>query len=146
MSYQHIARPLASRAQAGFKHANQPMSAQGSRLQTVRLTEEFQTKEGLRQGYSLYPTLFKIYLDRTLKGWQRKCINVALHVGDDILCALYFEGGQMVIAEDRDDLSYVFRKVQEACGQRDMKINKKKSEYMIFGNNEKRICRYKTII
>jgi hypothetical protein len=36
--------------------------------------------------------------------------------------------------EDRDDLSYMVRKLQEAYEQ-SLITNKKKSEYMIFGNN-----------
>jgi hypothetical protein len=44
---------------------------------------------------------------------------------------------QTVIVEDKDDLHYMGRKVQKAYQQRGLIMNKKKCEYMIFGNNEK---------
>jgi hypothetical protein len=33
-------------------------------------------------------------------------------VGDDILHALYFTDDQIVIAEDKDNISYMVRKIQ----------------------------------
>jgi hypothetical protein len=58
-------------------------------------------------------------------------------VGDNMLYALYFVDDLLVIMEDKDNLSYMVRKLQEAYQHRGLIINKKKSEYMIFGNNEK---------
>jgi hypothetical protein len=62
---------------------------------------------------------------------------MGLKVEDDILYILYFTDDQRVIAEDKDNLSYVVRKLQDAHEHRGLIINKRKSEYMIFGNNEK---------
>jgi hypothetical protein len=45
--------------------------------------------------------------------------------------------GGLHFAEDKDDLNYTARKLQEARKQRGLIINKEKSDYMIFGNNEK---------
>jgi hypothetical protein len=61
---------------------------------------------------------------------------MGLQVGDNILYTLYFTVNQKVIAEDKDDLSYIVRKPQEAYEQRGLIINKKNSEYVIFGNNK----------
>jgi hypothetical protein len=69
--------------------------------------------------------------------WQRKYRTMGQQVEDDILCTLYFADGQIVIAEDKGDLSYMVRKLQEAYEQRVLTINIKNSELMIFGNNEK---------
>jgi hypothetical protein len=58
-------------------------------------------------------------------------------VGNYILYTLFYVDNQTATAEDKDDLSYMIRKLQEAYEQRGLIINKKKSEHMILGNNEK---------
>jgi hypothetical protein len=74
--------------------------------------EEFKTTKGLRRGWCLSPTLLKMYLDIVLQGCQSKCRNTGLCVGNDILYALYFTDDQIVIAKDKDNLSYMVRKLQ----------------------------------
>lgn len=69
--------------------------------------EEFQTTKGFRQRCCLFPTLFKIYFERTLKAYQRKCRNMLLQVEDDILSTLYFAENQVVIAEDKDFFTWL---------------------------------------
>lgn len=40
------------------------------------LLPEFEVRKGLRQGCYLAPTLFKMYLNETLRVWRRKCGNM----------------------------------------------------------------------
>jgi len=37
------------------------------------ITKGFKVTKGLRQGCSLSPTLFKIYLERVLRNWKKRC-------------------------------------------------------------------------
>lgn len=92
------------------------------------------TTKGLRQGCSLSPTLFKIYLDKALTKWTSKIREMGLQIGDEKLFSLYFADDQMVIAEDQDDLNYMIRKLQEEYEAAGLTINMEKSEYMIVGN------------
>ena len=82
--------------------------------------------KGLRQGCGLSPTLFKIFLDRVLAGWTKKCRNV----GDSTIHTLFFADDQILLAEDRDDLSYMARKLEEVFENSGLKLNMKKSEYL----------------
>ena len=92
--------------------------------------------KGLRQGCGLSPTLFKIFLDRVLVRWTRKCRNMGIRVGDSIIHTLFFADDQILLAEDRDDLSYMARKLEETFEKSGLKINMKKSEYLAAGVEE----------
>lgn len=41
------------------------------KIKNNKLTEDSQITKGLGQGSSMSSTVFKVYLDRTLQGWQR---------------------------------------------------------------------------
>jgi hypothetical protein len=70
---------------------------------------------------------------------SKKCRNTGLEVADHVfyIYTLHFADDQAIIVEDKEDLNYMGRKLQEAYEQSSLIINKRKSEYMIFGNNEK---------
>jgi hypothetical protein len=73
---------------------------------------------------------------RTPQVWPKKCRNMGLHIEDYILYTSYFMEEQIVIMEAKDNLSHMVWKLQEAYKQGGLIINKK-SENMIFDNNEK---------
>lgn len=98
-----------------------------------RLSEEFPATKGLRQGCSLAPLLFKIYLEEALKEWKRKCSGMGLPIGDTVLHTLLFADDQVIIAGDEDDAAYMFRKLQEEYNKWGLTINIKKTEYMVAG-------------
>ena len=78
-----------------------------------KLTLPFETKKGVKQSSCLSPTLFKIYLDRSLVRWTKECKSMGLRVGDDNLFTLYFGDDQIVVAEHDEDLEYMVRKLKE---------------------------------
>ena len=101
------------------------------------LSEEFLVNKGLRQGCSLAPLLFKIYLEEVLKNWKRKCSSMGILIGDDTLYSLLFADDQVLVAADADDSSYMLRKLFEEYDKWGLTVNTKKTEYMIVGNEEK---------
>jgi hypothetical protein len=58
-------------------------------------------------------------------------------MGGDVSCTLLLADDQRAIAENKDDFSYVVRKLQEAYERRGPKISKRKCEYVLVGNSEK---------
>ena len=101
------------------------------------ISQEFLVNKGLRQGCSLAPTLFKVYLEEVLKCWKMKCRGMGIPVGKDTLYTLLFADDQVLIAGDRDDSSYMFRKLHEEYSKWGLTINTKKTEYMVVGDDER---------
>lgn len=62
----------------------------------------------------MFPTLFKIYWDATVKGWIHNLKNMGLTVEDDTIHSLYFADGHVVMNEDEEDLCYMIRKVKKS--------------------------------
>lgn len=101
------------------------------------VSEEFPITKGLRQGCSLAPLLFKIYLEEVLKSWKRKCHRMGITIGDETLYTLLFADDQVIIAEDADDSNYMLRKLQEEYEKWGLILNTKKTEYMVVGDGER---------
>ena len=51
-------------------------------------------------------------------------------MGDSLIHTLIFADDQILLAEDRDDLSYMARKLEETCEKTGLKINMEKSEFL----------------
>ena len=49
-------------------------------------TKGFKVTEGLRQDCSLPPTLFKVYLERVLRNWKRKCQPMGIPIQNTYVC------------------------------------------------------------
>lgn len=101
-----------------------------------RLSRGFQISKGLKQGCCLSPTLFKIYLEQTLKLWKRKCRNMGLPINNNTIYTLSFADDQLVLAQDYDDIEYMTRKLIEEYKKWGLEINIKKTEYMCIGGTQ----------
>jgi hypothetical protein len=64
----------------------------------------YTTTKGLRQGCSLSPTLFKIYIQNALENWQKKCAKMELEIQDTTIYSMLFADDQLLIAQDYEDL------------------------------------------
>lgn len=93
-------------------HASRNLYAQNTaRIKTNgELTEAIHITKGCR----LSPTLFKIYMNRSLQGWHKQCGTMCIDVGEKRLNSLYFADNQVVVPEDMNDLIYMVRKLQGA--------------------------------
>ena len=97
------------------------------------ISEEFNVNKGLRQGCCISPTLFKIYIGKALNIWSKKCRSMGVQIGEDNVHTLLFADDQIVLAEDRDDIEYMTRKLLEEYRRWGLEINLGKTEYMVAG-------------
>lgn len=98
-----------------------------------KLSSGFSTNEGLKQGCCLSPTLFKIFLEKTLLRWKRKCSNMGIPLNNTTIYTLNFADDQVVMAQDLDDLEYMTRKLIEEYRHWGLEVNVAKTEYMCVG-------------
>jgi len=92
------------------------------------LSEGFEVTKVLRQGCCISPTLFKIYVEKALNIWKRKCSGMGSNVDNTTIYTLQFEDYQVVMAESKEDLVCMCRKLEEEYYKWSliMKIAKKK--------------------
>jgi hypothetical protein len=75
------------------------------------LSEGFQVTKGLRQGCCISPTLFKIYVEKALKTWKRKFSGMGYNLDNTTIYTPQFADDQVVMAQSKEDLEYVCRKL-----------------------------------
>lgn len=96
-----------------------------------KLSGKFGTSKGLLQGCPMSPTLFKIYIDISLRIWSRKCKRMGLEVSEEIyLNHLLFADDQVIITQDGEDANYVCRQLSMEYQRWGLKINYDKTEYL----------------
>ena len=87
------------------------------------------------------PLLFKIFLERALNDWKKKCGGMRIPIDDEVLYTLLFADNQLLLATDRDDISYMLRKLKEEYNKWGLTINTLKTEYITAGyENDKATC------
>ena len=77
------------------------------------ITKGFEVTKGLRQGCSLSPNLFKIYLEQVLRNWKILCQPMSIPVQNTYAYSLNFADDQVLLAQDHDDMEYMARKLKE---------------------------------
>jgi hypothetical protein len=73
----------------------------------MQLSSGFYITKGLRQGCSISPTLFKIYIQNALENWQKKCAKMGLEIHDMTIYAMLFADDQLLIAQNYEELQYM---------------------------------------
>jgi len=102
-----------------------------------QLSSGFYVTQGLRQGCSLSPTLFKIYIQNALEHWQKKCARMGLEIQDTTIYSMLFADDQLLTAQDFEDLEYMTRKLIEEYELWGLKLNVTKTKYMAIGDTSR---------
>lgn len=99
-----------------------------------RITKGFKPTKGLKQGCCMAPTLFKIYIEDALNKWKRKCENMGIPLNNKTIYTLQFADDQVILAQDKDDLEYMSRKIKEEYEKAGLNMNLNKTKYLCIGN------------
>lgn len=98
------------------------------------VSETFYVTKGLRQGCCLSPTLFKIYLNEALKKWRKSCSGMGIELNNDThLYTLHFADDQVAVAQDKEDLEFMARRLFKAYEEWGLSVNCSKTKYMCIG-------------
>ncbi|XP_072377761.1 uncharacterized protein [Diabrotica undecimpunctata] len=89
-----------------------------------KYSNAFKTTKGLQQG------CLKIFLEQILKPRKKKSEGMGIPIRDDFLCILSFADNQVVTAQDKEDLSYMFRNLEKQYIKNGLEINLPKTEYL----------------
>ena len=99
------------------------------------MSEGFAVGKGLRQGCYISPTLFKIYVEKALNTWRRKCFGMGYNVHNTTIYTLQFADYQVMMAQSKEDLEYMGRKLQEEYSKWGFTMNIAKTKYMTVGTD-----------
>jgi len=91
------------------------------------LSEGFEETKGLRHECCISSTLFKIYVEKALNIWKRKCSGVGCNVDNT---TIQFADDQVVMAQSKEDLDYMCRKLQEKYSKWGLTMNIATIKYM----------------
>lgn len=95
-----------------------------------RLSEPFTGTKGLKQGCSMAPTLFKIYLYISVKDWYNRCGDVGPFIDGEQLLSLFFADDQAVFARRKVYLEMIMCALWDCYESMGLRINFSKTEYM----------------
>jgi len=99
------------------------------------LSEAFEVPKGLRQGCCISPTLFKIYAEKALNIWKRKCSGMGYNLDNTTIYTLQFADDHVVMAQNKDDLEYMCLKFQEKYSKWGLTMNIAKTKNMSLGTD-----------
>lgn len=95
------------------------------------LSEPIETTKGLRQGCSLSPLLFNVYIEVVLERWKRTIGRMGIPINDDYLTSLHFADDQVVIAQDAYDLEYMIKRLYQEYSNWGLSVSLRKTEYLV---------------
>lgn len=102
-------------------------------------TEEILINQGVRQGCSLSPTLFNIYIDSMIRVWKPE-IKPGIKIGNNYINNMLFADDQIIMQENEQDLQHSIHLLQKISKEYDLKISINKTKVMAwYGKHPMRI-------
>ena len=93
-------------------------------------TEWFNTIQGVRQGDSLSPSLFNIFINDLAS--EISDLNLGVQIGDENVSILMYADDVVILSENVENMQTMINYVNQWCTKWKMKINLKKSKIMHF--------------
>ena len=98
-----------------------------------KLSYPFNITKGLHQGCCISPTLFRIFIQKALEEWKRKCSGMGIPLENTTLYTFQSADDQIVLAGDKEDLEYTTRKLKETYDKWGLDMNLNKTKYLCTG-------------
>lgn len=97
-----------------------------------KISETILTDQGVRQGCSLSPTLFNIYIDDLIRKWK-KVVDPGLKISQGkYLNALLYADDVIIIQNAENKLQRSIHKLNDTCKEYNMRISIAKTKVMAF--------------
>jgi hypothetical protein len=97
-----------------------------------QITEGIETNQGVKQGCSLSPNLFNIYIDDMIRRWKAD-IKTGIKLNDRIcLNTMLFADDQVILQKSESDLQMSVYKFHKLCSEYNMKISLTKTKTTAF--------------
>lgn len=100
------------------------------------LSEWFEVRNGLRQGCTISPLLFLIYMDKLIKSAQ---LRGRVTLGGNIISALAYADDLVLVGSSEQELQNSISDLEAACTDFGMTISSTKTQVMHVGKNRKTI-------
>ena len=110
------------------------------RLNNSLLSEWFLVENGVRQGDSLSPTLFSLYINELAKSINN--LNLGIKVGNSKVSILLYADDMVLIAKSEKDLQKMLDCMNLWCKQWRLKINTSKSNIVHFRPKRHKLTTY----
>lgn len=104
------------------------------RLQNFKTTEDIEIKKGVRQGCILSPMLFNLYVERAFAEVMSMC-TIGIRVNGIPINNIRYADDTVILADNADDLQALLHMVQEKSEHLGLKINSKKTKFMVVSKN-----------
>ena len=102
-------------------------------------SEWFNVDQGVRQGCTLSPWLFNVFLDAIVKEAREGFVE-RVRTGNEVVDVLLFADDMVLMADSVESLQINLRKVDESLTRWKMKMNWEKTEVMKVGKERGHCC------
>ena len=107
------------------------------------ITDWFETPNGVKQGDTLSPTLFSIFINDLAKEIKELKCGIAIGLENMYVCSLLYADDIVIIAPTEENLQKMLNVLVNWCKNWKLEVNHSKSNIMHFRNARKQISGYK---
>ena len=102
-------------------------------------TDLFKISSGVRQGDTLLPSLFSLFMNDV----ELKNLNIGIGINGKTVCTLFYADDIVLFAENEEDLQRLIEHVYKWCNKWKMFVNSDKTKVVDFRNSRKPVSLFK---
>ena len=104
-------------------------------------TEWFEISSGVRQGDTLSPSLFSLFINDLAV--ELKNLNIGIDINGKTVCTLFYADDIVLLAENEEDLQSLIEHVHKWCNKWKMFVNSDKTKVVHFRSSRKPVTLFK---